>query len=67
MAVPAEQTISNVRLTRKGADIMDTFPIHKYMTALKNTNHTDKIIVINDVQYDFSSAKFLVDPPPALP
>ena len=64
-AVPSPQTVTTVRLTRIGLAVVDTFPIHKYMIALRNSNGTDEIIVINDVKYNFSSAEFLVNPPPA--
>ncbi len=67
MAAPALQTVSTVRLTRSGTIIQDIFPVFQILSAIRRSNSVDKIIVINDVQYDFSTAQFLVDMPVALP
>lgn len=66
MAAPSIQTVTTVRLTRVGSAVVDVFPIHKYMIAIRSSNDPDNVITINDVRYRFSSAEFLVNPP-ALP
>lgn len=66
---PTQETVSTVKLTRMGSAVVDIYPIDKFLIATKRSNNIDRIIVVNDVPYDFSSAQFLVDlpvPPPVV-
>lgn len=57
-------SVTTAKLTRIGSVTVDTVPIEKLFSAIKNSNRIDKMIVVNDVQYDFSTVEFVVDAPP---
>lgn len=50
--------MTTLKLTRIGSPTIDTIPLEKFNNAVKRGNIVDDIIIINDIQYRYSSCEF---------
>ena len=49
---------TTIKIKRIGSAIIDTISFDKFNNAVRRGNIVDNIIVINDIQYDYSSVEF---------